>query len=232
VSRFRLSAAASISLALFLLTFTVAPVFAECFPPPPAGSPIDRPYAFTATVRDITTEVDQQSIDLGEGPGVRWRTTLDVTHAHRGSIPEEMVLSGTTSEAGNGGGCTYFLGDRVTTGETLFIALDKQVDLRTNSALFGNLLLWRQGNDGWEFHEAALQGGAVPGTYPAEARDAHTTAQVLAAIGSLAPDTATAAPAQDHPEDDWTQVAAMVALALILTSILRGHGPWLTRRDR
>jgi hypothetical protein len=210
-----------------------APVVAECFPPPAEGSPIVRPYAFTAIVRTVATEVDQQSIDLGEGRGVRWRTTMDVTRVYRGSIPDVLVLSGTTSGTGNGGSCTYFLGDRVTIGETLFVALDRQVDLATNSALFGNLLLWRKVDSTWEFHEAALQGGSIPDTYPAEAREAHTTSQVLAAISALAPDTATdaAAPSSRGSADALTQIGMMIGLVL-LTLLSCVHGPWVVGRDR
>jgi hypothetical protein len=162
-------------------------VVAECFPRAEAGSPIPVAYAFTATVLDVSTEVDQEAKDAGEGDGLIWHMELQVDHVHRGSVPARLSLTGYTLAHRS---CSYFLGEQTRVGEKLFVAVDDQVALASNTSLFGQLLLWHRVNDRWSFYERALKDEQEdPASYPSAAREARTTQQILAAIASVAPNT-------------------------------------------
>ena len=86
------------AVALVSLWIGVAPpaVVAECFPRPPAGSPIPIAYAFAATVVDLSTEVDQEAKDAGEGDGLVWQMEMQVDDVYRGSVPARLSLTGYT----------------------------------------------------------------------------------------------------------------------------------------
>ena len=236
--RFVRSSVAAMVLASIATTWSVAPALAECFPRTPAETRVVRPFVFTATVLDVATEIDQQMIDAGEGSGVLWRTTLAVTHVYRSPIPETLELDGGTSDGGYGRGCGYFLGDRVKPGERLFIALDEQIDFATNSSLYGNLLMWRAVDGGWAFHAQALQEGDDPDAYPMAAREARTTAQVLAAIDGRMPDTSTIPPGapSDNAVNGWIVVLEFLGVtalvAWLLNARLRRSGESQSRAAR
>jgi hypothetical protein len=218
---------AAILLASIATSWIVPPALAECFPRTPAETHVVRPFVFTATVLDVATEIDQQMIDAGEGSGVLWRTTLAVTHVYRGSVPETLELAGSTSDQGYGGGCTYFLGDRVKPGEGLFIALDDQIAFdqtafEKDSNLYGNVLLWRAVDGGWAFHAEALQEGDDPSAYPVPAREARTTAQVLAAIDGRVPDTSTSSPGAptDQAVNGWIVMLEFFSVTTLVAWLL------------
>lgn len=213
--------ATAIGLGLLVSVMASATVLAECFPRPDEGTPIVRPYVFTATVRTVTTQLDQQSVDAGEEPGLLWTATLDLTRVYSGPVPNVLILHGLTYDSGDGGGCTYFLGARLHRGDALLIALDEQIPLATNWGLFGNLLLWHRVGEGWRFYARALQEGSEPHAYPKLARDARTTSEVLAAIDRLAlPDTATQSlePARSSV-DDVRLAGSIFASALLAVAL-------------
>jgi hypothetical protein len=218
-SRLVRNAARAIVLASIATSLGVAPVLAECFPRAPAGTSVVRPIVFTATVLDVATEFDQEIFDAGEGSGVLWRTTLEITHVYRGSVPERIELDGGTSDSGYGTRtCSDFLGDRVKPGQILFIALDEQMPFETNSSLYGNLLVWRAVDGGWAFHAEALQEGGDLGEYSKAAREARTTAEVLAAIGHPVPDTSTIARGAptERTANGWLLVLASIGFAAMV----------------
>jgi hypothetical protein len=182
------------AMALLLLTWAAAaPVaFAECFPIPDADTRVSRSIVFTATVGEVATQPDLASAEAGEDPGVLWQTTMDVRKVYGGDVPATLALNGRTSDVGVGGGCSWFLGDRVETGDVVFVAVDEIIPFATNTSLFGHLLLWRRVGDEWRFYEPALQEGGEPDAYPEAARQAHTTDEVLAVVERLGvPDTST-----------------------------------------
>jgi len=181
---------------LLLVSGTAAPVaVAECMATPDADTRVERPIVFTATVGGVTTEPDLASAEAGEDPGVLWQTTMDVRTVHGGNVPGTLELHGSTSNVGVGGGCSWFLGDRVETGDVVFVAVDEVIPFATNTSLFGHLLLWRRVGDEWRFYERALQDGGEPDAYPEVARQAHTTEEVLAVVERLGlPETATIEP--------------------------------------
>jgi hypothetical protein len=186
------------AIALAALWTGVAPraVEAECFPRPAVGTGIPIAYAFTATVLDLSTEVDQEAKDAGEGDGLIWHLELDVGHVYRGSVPARLSLTGHTLSHLS---CSYFLGEQTRVGETLFVAVDDQVNIKSNTDLFGQLLLWQRVNDRWTFYESALRDGLDRTSYPNAARNARTTQQILAAIAPGAPNTAIVSAAAREP---------------------------------
>jgi hypothetical protein len=186
------------ALALLLLASgTAAPVaLAECMSIPDADTQIERPIVFTASVGAVTTEPDLASAEAGEDPGVLWQTTMHVRTVYGGDVPATLALHGSTYDVGVGGGCSWFLGDRVEMGDVVFVAVDESIPFATNKGLFGHLLLWRRVGGEWRFYERALQDGADPDAYPAGAREADTTKEILAVVARLGmPDTATVKPA-------------------------------------
>jgi hypothetical protein len=218
------------AVALVSLWIGVAPpaVVAECFPRPPAGSPIPIAYAFTATVVDLSTEVDQEAKDAGEGDGLVWHMELQVDDVHRGSVPARLSLTGYTLWHRS---CSDFLGEQTHVGERLFVAIDDQVKLESNPSLFGQLLLWHRVNDRWSFNRGALKDEPEgPASYPNAALEAHTTQQILAAIESVAaPNTAiepdvTSEPRQSSEAVPW--IWAIAAFAITFLAYMRGYiGP-------
>jgi hypothetical protein len=196
--------------------------FAECFPIPDADTRIERPIVFTATVGGVTTEPDLASAEAGEEPGVLWQTTMDVRKVYRGDVPATLALTGSTSNVGVGGGCSWFLGDRVETGDVVFVAVDEIIPFATNRSLFGHLLLWRRVGDEWRFYERALQEGGEPDAYSEAARQAHTTEEVLAVVERLGvPDTSTV----------QSEAASTAWLPLLLGAIA-GGAAWFIKASR
>ena len=222
------------SVALASMWIGVAPraVMAECFPRPQAGSPIPIAYAFAATVVDLSTEVDQESKDAGEGDGLVWHMEMQVDDVYRGSVPARLSLTGHTLSHAS---CSYFLGDQTRVGEKLFVAIDDQVSLESNTSLFGELLLWHRVDDQWSFHKDALKDEPEnPASYPNAALDAHTTQQILAAIASVAaPNTAIEPDAASETERSsevvpwiWPIAAFAITFLAYMRGYIRPRGNW------
>ena len=134
----------AVALVSLLIGVAPQPVVAECFPRPPAGNPIPIAYAFAATVVDLSTKVDQEAKDAGEGDGLVWQMELQVDDVYRGSVPARLSLTGYTLSHRS---CSYFLGEQTHVGDKLFVAVDDQVNLESNTSLFGELLLWHRVDD-------------------------------------------------------------------------------------
>src|SRR5690242_2428509 len=114
--------------AVVIASSATAPVTrAECWPTTEGSRRVERPILFTATVRDVSTAPDLEREAAGEGPAVLWRLTLDVGRDFGGNVPRRLRLDGSSLESGNGGGCSWFLGDQVKPGEVLFVALDELI---------------------------------------------------------------------------------------------------------
>src|SRR4051812_24757325 len=110
---------------LLVASGTIAPVaFAECMATPDADTRVERPIVFTASVGAVTTEPDLASAEAGEEPGVLWHTTMSVRTVHGDDVPPTLALHGSTSTVGVGGGCSWFLGDRVEAGDIVLVAVD------------------------------------------------------------------------------------------------------------
>jgi hypothetical protein len=212
------------ALAVLLVAAVTAPpvAFAECMATPDADTRVERPIVFTATVEAVTTEPDLASSEAGEDPGLLWRTTMDVRTVYGRDVPATLPLHGSTSNVGVGGGCSWFLGDRVETGDVVFVAVDESIPFATNTSLFGHLLLWRRVGDEWRFYERALQEGGEPDAYPEAARQAHTTEELLAVVERLGmPDTATIEP--DAPS---------IAMELLILAAGIGAAGWSIKVSR
>jgi len=224
--------AAGVAAGLVLAVVATSPVAAECQPRPAEGDRVERVFVFTATVRSVETETDNPP--TGDEDTVLWQLALDVDRIYRGEVRDPLLLRGSTSEGGIGHGCGYFLGDRVTDGDVLFVALDEAIPFETNDSLFGNLLLWRQPDGGWEFYEAALQEGDDPAAYPKAAREATSLAEILAVVDRLAmPETATEPASQGPgaPRDPYTGLLlSILGLAALLVGL--GRRPLAKDADR
>ena len=201
---------AAITLAALWTGVAPGAVMAECFPRtvPGTGAPIT--YAFTATVLDSSTEVDQAAKEAGEGDGLIWHLDLEVGHVYRGSVPARLSLTGHTLSHLS---CGDFLGEQTRVGDTLFVAVDDQVDIKSNMDLFGQLLLWQRVDDQWTFYESALRDGQDRASYPDAARNARTTQAILAAIAPAAPNTAIVSDAASDPGDPVDLVLGIGLLA-------------------
>ena len=211
---------------LLLALSAAAPVaVAECFPEPHAGTHVERPYVFTATVRELVTEPDLRSLGAGEVPGVLWQATLDVRRVYGGDVPDTLELKGSTSTIGIGGGCSWFLGDRVETGDVVLVAVDDIIPFATNRSLFGHLLLWRRVGAEWRFYERALQDGGEPDAYPEAARRADTTADILKLVRRLGiPDTATTqGSAPSVPSSAWGLLLISAGLGVAALHVRTGR---------
>lgn len=216
--------AAGLAGGLLLALVAASPASAECQPRPAEGDRVERPFVFTATVRGLETEPDVRA--PAEEESVLWHLALDIDRIYAGAVRDPLLLTGSTSKGGIGRGCGYFLGDRVSEGDVLFVALDEQIPFEANRGLFGNLLVWRQTASGWQFYEAALQDGQDPSAYPKAARQASSLAEILAAVDRLAmPETATQPTIQ---QADASRVTYLALFVWILGVAARAVG---TRRS-
>jgi hypothetical protein len=208
--------AGTVALVLLVAANVAAPVArAECFEVPSGDSRVARPYVFTATVHEVATEPDLKSLAAGEEPGVLWHTTLEVRRVYSGEVPDALQLDGSTSTVGVGGGCSWFLGDRVEQGDVILVAIDDVTPFSANHRLFGHLLLWRRVGDEWRFYDRALQDGGEWDAYPQSARLADSTSAILAVIERLAlPDTATAVSAGQASTTQPSWVVLLLAAGL------------------
>jgi hypothetical protein len=215
-----------------LTPVAAGPALAECFPRSSAAArPYDVKVAFTATVRSLVLDADEQALAAGEGDGSAWTLVLDVDHLYRGDMDTATVtwIGHTLRHLS----CqTDLLGEELEAGQRLFIALEPFGGQSGAASPAGRMLVWTRIDGSWSFDDAALQdeyGGGEP--YPDAARDVHTTAEILALIDRL-PDTATAptvAPA-GAPDDAGVGLGTQVGLLLLAfaLSLLRIAG--VTRR--
>lgn len=163
---------------------TAGPVAAECMLFPPSEEYPFRPgTAFTATVTSVSTVDPSLSDDMTPD----WHAEFTVNHSYKGRVPDPLALNGSYNDCG-------FLDPRaLAVGEEIFVVIDQ---LNADWAgLFGQMLIWQRTADGWAFYVEALQSGSDPRFYPTRAREATTTAEILALVrDGLMPETSTASP--------------------------------------
>lgn len=177
---------AAIPLAFLMLTPSAGSALAECFPPPEDFPRL--PYAFVATVTDISDQVAEPVADASD---FEWHMELDVVRSYRGVLPTRIEANGWEDGCG-------FTGIRVAEGDRLFIATDR-LDLGDPRLILGELLVWREVREGhWEFYAEALHDGSLG--YPQAAVRANTTGEILAFIRGLGPPDTSTAPADPAGE--------------------------------
>jgi hypothetical protein len=174
----------ALALAAGLLTVPSASVFAECTNPPiGATDHLDVAHASSATVTEASTAVDPTLPGLAP---FDWHVELGVERIYRGHAPHRLAYNGWQV------GCHLLRGDKLQAGDQIFVAtqtLRVAQDGRDPFAT-GDVLVWKRTGDRWAFYSDALAYGFDERFYPAAARDATTTRQILRLVmaGSV-PDT-------------------------------------------
>jgi hypothetical protein len=193
--------------AVGLLLVVVTPVLAECWPPPPSRDDrIPVKVAFTATVAEVSRRVDPPMADSAP---FDWHLEFTLEKTYRGRVPDELLLNGWDV------GCSFLRPAGLRAGDRVFITLDR-LDLVENPSLFGQILIWRRGGDGWAFAADALQWGRDRAFWPAAARGASSLSEIVALVErSPLPDTATA---PQQPDGAGSQAA--LALPLVLAFVV------------
>lgn len=199
---------AAAALAVLLLPTTATVALAECTDwPIGATERLHIRYAFTATVAASWRDPERSD----DGPEFDWRTELDVERTYRGRVPGRIVANGWYF------GCHSLRGDRLQTGDRIFVAstaFRPHADgLDPFTVIDGQVIVWKRSGNIWRFFEDGLDYGSDKEFYPRAARTATTTADILALIsGRSAPDTSTmSAPGRG----DVRAVIPVLALAFI-----------------
>lgn len=225
----RLGPAVAAALVLFasaaVVPGTVQPVAAECTQiRPPASVPFEITTAFTATVADVVLVHDDQAEAAGEGDGSAWTVTLDVERRYIGEAPDAVTWTGHTLLHLV---CNQdVLGGELEVGQQLFVAAEGRPMGSGNAG--GRTLLWHRVDGKWRFYDEALQQEDRDGPpYPAAARDASTTAQILAILARL-PDTATA----PGPASAQSWSPALIVGGLVVVFVAVGVRRWGRRHAR
>jgi hypothetical protein len=189
--------------------------------PDPADERIVAAYAFQATVIEVSDDVDPP---WTENSPFDWHVELDVTRTYRGDIPARLIFNGW-----DGAACHRLLGPVLRVGERLFIVSDEfQVrDARVDPFWTGDadVIAWRRVGDGWAFYAEALYDSGDPEFYPATARNATTTAEILRLIALGLPNTATSS-------DPSRQSPPFVTIGVQVLSALAGTALFLRRMAR
>jgi hypothetical protein len=163
--------------------------------------------AFTATVTEVSDRVDPPMADSAP---FDWQIELAVSRTYRGDLPERLTLDGCDV------GCSFLRPEGLHAGDQIFMTLDR-LDLEKNPSLFGQMLMWRRSGDGWAFADEALQGGGDAASWPAAARRATTTRDILALIDvSLVPDTSTS-PVEGPGSAPIAPIVAAFAVTFAIT---------------
>ena len=208
-------ALAAAGLALSALPFAATTALAEC-EALPADLRLDVGYAFVATVTEASTEVDE-AVDMAP---FDWHVELRVDRVYDGELPDSIAFNGWTN------GCFGISGDSLTTGDRLFIASEEfHSEYLPRSPFEGDLVIWRRVNGEWRFDPSAVDEDPANKWGSAALRDATTTPEILRAIQSAPPDTATASFVRDEPRPPLAALvlAFVVAFAATWRRLSRGR---------
>jgi hypothetical protein len=201
-----------LTLAVFAVIAAPASALAECAawaePAPPSLR-----YAFTATVTDASTDVEPT-----EGAPFDWHVDLAIDEVYRGELPDRIVYNG------HDAGCHALRGDRLSTGERIFVVAN-EVNIRGDRGdPFGGIrpqvMAWHWTGDAWAFYDEALDPSQNDQTYPPEARSATTTAAILQFIWSM-PDTSVEPRTVIRPGTGHPIPLLVVVFVVALTASLR-----------
>lgn len=214
---------AAMALASGGLVWAVPAVVAEC--PPRDIAPdrhLDVRYAFTATVVEVSGDVDPPGPN---GGSFDWHVELHVERVYRGNVPTEISFNGWTSQ------CWFGVrGDQLRVGERVFVAGQRlRLAQFPTDPFAGDLALWIQTGDHWRYALDVLtydQGTPLDPDSRA-VREASTTSEILALVRSDAPDTSigTAAAAPPPTAPPFALLAAAFLFGL-------GASVWRLRRQR
>jgi hypothetical protein len=182
---------AAMGLVAFATLGLTSTASAECLNYPiAAGDHLNVGYAFVATVTEVSDAVDPPQADSAP---YDWHVELDVERTYRGHVPDRLTFNGWDV------GCHNLRGDHLRAGDRIFIATER-LDLRPSRVdpFWGDVVAWKGTRGAWAFYATALDHAYDKAFYPAAARSATTTADILALIHSdPAPDTSTEASAAE-----------------------------------
>lgn len=218
------SLAAALLLAGPLLVTLTPPASAECMTWPIRST--ERPavgYAFIATVTEASADVDPAP----NMAAYDWHIEMSVERVYRGNVPETFSYNGWEV------GCHFLRGDHLRPGDRLFIATERIGQWTVPSDPFdGDVLVWIRDDGRWKLHTKALDYGSDRGFYPRVARDARTTADIVAIVASARlPDTSTVttsrtADGEMDPPGAWPiLVMAFLVLAFLSTAFVMSRRP-------
>lgn len=203
------SLSATLSLVGLALMWTVPSVMAECSPgDTPPDRHLDVGYAFTATVVEVSSDVDPPRPD---GAPFNWHVVLQVDRSYRGDVPVEIVFNGWTAQ------CWFGVrGDQLQVGERLFVAGQRlRLERFPTDPFAGDLALWTWTGERWRYARDVLtyDGPLTPLDPDSRAvRAASTTGEILALIRADAPDTSITSRDEPHPA---TPPLATLGLAFV-----------------
>lgn len=193
-----------------LIALCVPSVFApgahaECMDSPPmANEAIDAAYALDATVIEASNTIGPASPDSAE---FDWHVELRVDRRYLGRIPDRLSYNGWAV------GCHELLGDRLHTGDRLFIVSNVYRERPSPPGadpfawIDAKVLAWKRVDGRWSFYENALDYGSDPEFYPRAAREATTTAEILRLVDlGFLPQTSTGPAAERSTEPMWVAV--------------------------
>lgn len=129
--------------------------------------------AFTATVAEVTDEVDAPMADAAP---FDWKVVLDVDRVYRGDVEETLHWNGW------GAGCSGIRPDMFEPGQRYFFATAR-LDPAGMRAPGPYTLVWKQDGDRWPFHNRVLK--TAYGSKPPEARTASSLRSIRRAVGAL-----------------------------------------------
>jgi hypothetical protein len=162
---------------------------AECMDwPPRANERLDVAYAFMATVVEASNTIDPDNPDSAD---FNWHVELRVDRLYRGRLPKRISYSGWAV------GCHELRGDRLSTGDRVFIVSNVFRDeprppgADPFAGIDAGVIAWKRVEGRWRFYEEALDSGSDGQFYSAAARRATTTAEILRLVSvAFLPDTA------------------------------------------
>ena len=129
--------------------------------------------AFTATVAEVTDEVDAPMADAAP---FNWKVVLDVDRVYRGNVEETLHWNGW------GAGCSGIRPGMFKPGQRYFISTAR-LDPEGMRAPGPYTLAWKQVGDRWPFHNRVLK--TSYGSKPPEARTASSPRRIRKAVGAL-----------------------------------------------
>ena len=183
MARVRRALAAAVAASAILLAFA-NPVLAECtnFPIARDQRPVVA-FAFAATV----TNVERGDYVEDPASGLHtWKTTVVVDEVHRGVVPAQIHLRSTDW------GCSHLHTGNLVPGDRIFLATERLRPGAYDESDLGHVLAWTWTGDAWAFYEQGLTLGTSEEFYPAAARAATTTTEILRVVsGATMPDTST-----------------------------------------
>ena len=178
--------------AIVLAAASAPAVLAECTDTPPrADERLNVAHAFAATVTKASNTIDPDNPDTAD---FNWHVELRVDRLYRGELPRRLSYSGWAVGCHELRGDQLHAGDRLLVVSNVFTDAPRQPGADPFAATNANVVAWKRVDGNWRFYEEALDYGADRRFYPAAARRATTTAEILRllSVGFL-PDTATEA---------------------------------------